>query len=150
MPQPGTRANIDLVELEKLSTMQATYDEIAAFFGVSARTIIRRMKEKKFAEAVERGRARGRLSLRRAQLKMVEDGNAAMGIFLGKNYLGQADQVSVASNSSQMVVLLPQALSPPDQRLAAGAIDSVVWSETEQGPVNLLESGEKNQTVEGS
>ena len=37
-------AKIDLVELEKLCGMQCTDEEIAAFFGVSKRTIERRRK----------------------------------------------------------------------------------------------------------
>ena len=40
----GTTAKIDLVELEKLSGMQSTDEEIAAWFGVTTRTIERRRK----------------------------------------------------------------------------------------------------------
>ena len=42
---------------------------------------------------MERGRARGKLNLRRIQNKMAEN-NAAMAIFLGKNLLGQSDQIT--------------------------------------------------------
>jgi hypothetical protein len=93
MAQRGIRAKIDLVELEKLAAMQATDEEVGAFFGVSARTILRRKKVKKFAEIMERGRAKGRLSIRRHQLKMLEQGNATMGVWLGKQVLGQTDQI---------------------------------------------------------
>ena len=48
-------AKIDLPELEKLCTMQCTDEEIAAFFGVSSRTIVRRRQVKKFNEIMERG-----------------------------------------------------------------------------------------------
>jgi hypothetical protein len=60
MPQPGIKAKIDLGELERLCALQPTYDEIAAFFGVSARTIIRHMKEKSLPKpwsAAKRGDA---------------------------------------------------------------------------------------------
>ena len=93
MAQRGTTARIDVVELEKLCAMQATDEEIAAWFGVSTRTIERRRKVRKFADVMERGRAKGRLSMRRMQMKLLEAGNATMGVWLGKQYLGQTDQV---------------------------------------------------------
>jgi hypothetical protein len=93
MAQRGVRAKIDLGELEKLCAMQATDEEIGAFFGVSARTILRRKRAKKFAAIMERGRAKGRISVRRAQMKMLDAGNATMGVWLGKQLLGQTDQV---------------------------------------------------------
>ena len=51
-------AKIDLVELEKLCGMQCTDEEVAAFFGVSTRTIERRRKVKKFAEIMDARRPR--------------------------------------------------------------------------------------------
>src|SRR4051794_21805740 len=63
LAKTGMEAKIDLVELEKLAAMQATDEEIGAFFGVSARTILRRRKHvPEFAEVMQRGRAKGRLS----------------------------------------------------------------------------------------
>jgi hypothetical protein len=118
MAMRGIRAKIDLAELEKLAGMQATDEEIGAFFGVSARTILRRKKVKKFAEVMERGRARGRLSLRRAQLKLVENGSAAMAIFLGKNILGQADQLNLMSGDGPLCILMPM----PDRPVSAEQI----------------------------
>jgi len=52
-------AKIDLAELEKLAGMQCTNDEIAAFFGVSTRTIERRSRAKSFRDAIEQGKAKG-------------------------------------------------------------------------------------------
>ena len=97
MAQRGTTARIDSVELEKLCAMQATDEEIAAWFGVSTRTIERRRKVRKFADAMDRGRAKGRLSMRRMQMKLLEAGNATMGVWLGKQYLGQTDQIEQAA-----------------------------------------------------
>src|SRR5271163_4395049 len=91
MAQRGTTARIDLAELERLSAMQCTDEEIAAWFGVTTRTIERRRKVKKFAEVMDRGRAKGRISVRRQQMKLLEAGNSTMGIWLGKNILGQVD-----------------------------------------------------------
>ena len=115
MAQRGVRAKIDLVELEKLCAMQATDEEIGAFFGVSARTILRRKRAKKFAAVMERGRAKGRISVRRAQMKMLDAGNATMGVWLGKQLLGQTDQVwhEVNQNNTFFVGSIPMSFDPP-------------------------------------
>ena len=86
--------NINLVELEKLCTLQCTDVEIAAFFKVSARTIERRKSQPAFAEAVERGRSQGRLSVRRMLFGQAAKGNVAAAIFLAKNILGYRDIVA--------------------------------------------------------
>ena len=88
------RIKIDLAELEKLCSLQCTDDEIASFFGVSPRTIERRKKQPAFAEAVARGKARGRLSLRRSLWGLAVKGNPAANIFLSKNLLGYKDVLS--------------------------------------------------------
>src|SRR5437763_16162377 len=84
-------AKIDLAELEKLAGMQCTNEEIAAFFGVSKRTILRKCKVEKFRDSIERGRAKGRVSVRRSLFKLANAGNVAAAIFLSKNLLGYRD-----------------------------------------------------------
>ena len=81
----------DLTELAKLANIQCTLDEIAAWFEVSPRTIDRRMNKPEFREVVERGWAKGRMSLRRVQMKGALEGDKVMLIWLGKQYLGQRD-----------------------------------------------------------
>ena len=85
---------IDLTELEKLSALHCTDEELADWFGVSTRTIENRRKRPEFEQAMQRGRSRGRISVRRAQMKMLETGNATMGIWLGKQLLGQRDTIT--------------------------------------------------------
>src|SRR5437764_13366067 len=92
MPLP--KAKIDLAELEKLCAMQCTDDEVAAFFGVSTRTIERRRKVKKFNDVMERARAKGRVSVRRALFRLANNGQIAAAIFLSKNLLGYKDYVN--------------------------------------------------------
>src|SRR6185369_518181 len=87
-------AKIDLVELEKLCGMQCTDEEVAAFFGVSTRTIERRRTIKKFSEVMERAKAKGRISVRRSLFKLAAAGNIAAAIFLSKNLLGYKDVVN--------------------------------------------------------
>ena len=107
MAERGTRTEIDMGELEKLCQLQCTDEEIASWFNVSTRTIERRRLEPGFAEVMTRGKAKGRISVRRMQMKLLEEGNATMGVWLGKQILGQTDQISVAS-SFQVAIMLPR------------------------------------------
>ena len=91
---------IDLVELEKLSSLQCTDEEIAYFFGVTPRTIENRRRQRKFDDVMKRGRAKGRISVRRSQMKLLEAGNSTMGIWLGKQLLGQRDVVTTELTGS--------------------------------------------------
>lgn len=87
-------ARIDLAELEKLCGMQCTDEEIAAFFGISTRTIERRRKVQRFREIMENAKAKGRVSVRRSLFKLAANGNVAAAIFLSKNLLGYRDVVN--------------------------------------------------------
>lgn len=90
--RPEKRLPLD--QLEELAAIYATYDEIAGFFGINRRTVIRRMKLPAYRDAYENGLAKGRISLRRSQFALAEK-NATMAIFLGKQYLGQKDQTDI-------------------------------------------------------
>jgi hypothetical protein len=92
MPRP--KAKIDLAELEKLCAMQCTDEEIAAFFGVSTRTVERRRKVERFSDVMEQARAKGRVSVRRNLFRLASNGNVAAAIFLAKNLLGYRDVVA--------------------------------------------------------
>jgi hypothetical protein len=92
MPRP--RVKMDLAELEKLYGMQCTDEEVAAFFGVSTRTLSRRRKVKKFADVVDQAKAKGRVSVRRSLFRLATNGNIAAAIFLAKNLLGYKDVLS--------------------------------------------------------
>jgi hypothetical protein len=91
----GRRAvKINLEELERLCTIQCTDQELASFFEVDVRTIERRKKKPAFAAALERGRAKGRVSIRRMLFSLAAKGNVAAAIFLAKNLLGYKDYFS--------------------------------------------------------
>lgn len=81
----------DLDDIEQLCSLNCTTPEIAAFFHVSVRTVTRWLKNKAIKEAVERGRAGGKLSVRRQQQRLLEAGNPTMGIWLGKVLLHQKE-----------------------------------------------------------
>lgn len=87
------RAKIDQVAFENLCAIMCTKAEICTFFGVSNRTLsmwCKRIYDKNFTEIFKEKSVRGKISLRRAQLRLAQK-SAAMAIFLGKNYLGQSD-----------------------------------------------------------
>ncbi len=88
------RVNIDMEQVEKLAAIQCTEAEIASVLGVSERTIERRKHQPDFAEAMARGKARGRVSLRRSLWALAQKGNPAGNIFLAKNLLGYKDYIS--------------------------------------------------------
>ncbi len=88
------KITINLEEVEKLAAIQCTEAEIASFFGISLRTFERRKSQPAVAEAMERGKARGRLSLRRSLWGLAQKGNPAANIFLAKNLLGYKDYFS--------------------------------------------------------
>jgi hypothetical protein len=92
MPRP--RVKIDLAELEKLYGMQCTDEEVAAFFGVSTRTLSRRRQIRKFADIADQAKAKGRVSVRRSLFRLATNGNIAAAIFLAKNLLGYKDVLS--------------------------------------------------------
>ncbi len=85
---------IDLAQLERLCAMHCTDQELADWFAVSTRTIENRRKRAEFAQAMQRGYSKGRISVRREQMKILENGNASMGIWLGKQFLGQRDVIT--------------------------------------------------------
>src|SRR5262249_29968350 len=89
MVQRGRTAKIDLAELERLSAMQCMDEEIGAWFGVTTRTIERRRKNKKFSEVMERGKAKGRISVRRMQMKLLKKGTPPWGFGSGRTFLGR-------------------------------------------------------------
>lgn len=89
------RKEIDNKIFENLCGLQCTLEEIAGVFDCSADTIERWCKREygeTFAETYKKHSAKGKMSLRRIQFKLAEK-SAAMAIFLGKNYLGQKDNI---------------------------------------------------------
>jgi len=81
---------IDFNELEKLCFLHCTDEELAAWFGCSVRTIEKRRKNPTFRQVMEHGKAKGRVSLRRIQVRLAEE-SAPMAIWLGKQLLNQRD-----------------------------------------------------------
>ncbi len=80
-----------LKQLRGLGQIQATVREGAAFFGVALQTFEDFLDLPGVREAFEQGKGKGKISLRRQQFQLAEK-NAAMAIWLGKQYLEQHDR----------------------------------------------------------
>lgn len=96
------KKEIDQEVFEGLCRIQCTLEEIASWFKCSEDTIERWCKRtyaQTFAESYKKYSASGKISLRRAQMKLAEK-NATMAIWLGKQYLGQKDDEKTAIVSS--------------------------------------------------
>lgn len=93
------RKPIKIEQFESLCAIQCSKEEICAVLGVSDKTLDKWVKEvygeeTSFSEVFRQKRAGGKASLRRTQWRHAEK-NIVMSIFLGKQYLGQADLAKV-------------------------------------------------------
>ena len=74
-------------QVSSLARMGCTNTEIGDFFKVDEKTVRTR-----FPEELKEGRAEMKVSLRQKQIGMALEGDKTMLIWLGKQYLGQADK----------------------------------------------------------
>jgi len=98
-----TPTPIDWKSVQLMCSMLATYREIASKMGVAVATIERRCKKEckmSFSEFYEKHSADGKLSIRRAQFQLMQDGNATMAIYLGKVVLGQREATAVVQDDA--------------------------------------------------
>ncbi len=83
------KKEIDYELVGKLAEIQCTQEEIAGILDISRQTL---SKDEQFLYIYSTKKEAGRSSLRRMQWKTAEGGNPTMQIWLGKQYLGQADK----------------------------------------------------------
>ena len=91
------RKEIDQKQFESLCGLQCTLEEICGWFDVTDKTLdswCKRTYNANFSEVFKQKRGAGKISLRRSQWRLAEK-NATMAIFLGKQFLGQRDNVDV-------------------------------------------------------
>lgn len=91
------RKEIDQKQFENLCALQCTLEEICGWFDVTDKTLnawCKRTYNALFSEVFKQKRGAGKISLRRNQWQLAAK-NANMAIWLGKQYLGQRDQVIV-------------------------------------------------------
>jgi len=96
---------MSLEAVEQLSRLNCTDREIAAFFRVTPAAVTqRKQRDPQFAEAIERGRQLGCLSIRRAQMRLLNKGSAQIAIWLGKQLLHQRDKVDYQAEESPVEI----------------------------------------------
>ena len=87
------KKNVDRKMVQALAERLLTTSEIAAVLEVSPDT-----HERRYHNDLIRGKEKGKASLRRKQYEVAMDGNITALIWLGKNMLGQKDQVDVSGS----------------------------------------------------
>lgn len=93
---------IPLDQLEALTSIQCTDEEIAAVFGCHKDTIEKRKRtDAEFKTAYHNGKAKGRVSLRRQLFKSCEDGNVSAQIWMSKQILGMRDVTALEHSGPQ-------------------------------------------------
>lgn len=90
------KKEIEYETVEKLASIQCTQEEIANFLELSVRTL---QRDEEFCRIYKKGQDNGKMSLRRTQFKLAEK-NPTMAIWLGKQYLGQRDNLDIESDKA--------------------------------------------------
>lgn len=96
---------IDKKTFENLCGIQCTLLEICSVFDVDDKTLTSWCKSTygmPFSEIFQLKRGKGQVSLRRMQWNLAEK-NAAMAIFLGKQYLGQKDKIEYTDDGMKTI-----------------------------------------------
>jgi glutathione peroxidase-family protein len=95
-PNGRPKIQIDNEQFKKLCELQCTKEEIAGFFNCGESKIEEYCKEEygdTFQAVFKRLSVGGKMSLRRYQFELAKH-NASMAIFLGKQMLGQRDDIA--------------------------------------------------------
>lgn len=93
-------------EFDKLCSLQCTKVEICEWFKITDKTLDRLIADKyktSFSDIFAQKRSVGKISLRRTQFEMAQT-SPAMAIFLGKNYLAQADKQEIAHSGGVKII----------------------------------------------
>lgn len=101
------RKEIDQKQFENLCGLQCTLEEICGWFGVTDKTLdswCKRTYHASFSEVFKQKRGAGKISLRRSQWRLAEK-SATMAIFLGKQFLGQRDNIDVTVADAKGIAL---------------------------------------------
>ena len=85
------KIEIDFTLVESLANIFCTQEEIAAILDCSPSTL---QHNPEFLQVYKKGLQTAKSSLRRMQFKLAEN-NAALSIWLGKQYLGQREPAAI-------------------------------------------------------
>lgn len=102
-PNGAPRKEVDMEQLDKLLKLGCTIKECASFFYMSRDCLTRKVKEatgQTFEERKEELGEYRKIKLRENLLNMSEK-NAAVAIFLAKNWLGMCDVPQMSAENDQ-------------------------------------------------
>ena len=122
------KKEIDQKQFENLCGLQCTLEEICGWFDVCSDTLetwCKRSYNKSFSEVFAQKRGAGKISLRRSQWRLAEK-NATMAIFLGKQFLGQRDNMDITVGDSGALALeeLEKMVKQDDSETSGGVADT--------------------------
>lgn len=122
------RKEIDQKQFENLCGLQCTLEEICGWFDVCSDTLetwCKRTYKRGFSEVFAQKRGAGKISLRRSQWRLAEK-NATMAIFLGKQFLGQRDNMDITVGDSAALALdeLEKMVKQDDSETSGGVADT--------------------------
>lgn len=100
----------DYAQIEKLSEIGCSDEEIAGVIGVGKRTFVRmKQRDDDLVLALDRGKANLNVKLRRFQIEMALSGSVPMLIHLGKTVLGQGQPKIEETKENPLAQFLPRA-----------------------------------------
>ena len=91
--------------IENLARIMCTDEEIASILGCCRDVFYNDDNAELYRQAIEKGKANGKQSLRRKQYEVAMKGNSSMLIWLGKQWLGQTDKVEKSTSFEKLEVL---------------------------------------------
>lgn len=97
----------DWSKLDAILQYGACLSDCAEIMEVSEDTVERRIKEKsglRFAEYRLKKMSKMKVGLAKKQIEVAMSGNVTMLIFLGKQYLGQADKQEIAASIQEIKI----------------------------------------------
>lgn len=103
-PGGRPRAIIDWETVDKLCMLHCTQVEIASVIDISVDTLDKAVKREKgmgFTEYFKIKSAKGKISLRRKQYDIADRGDKTMLIWLGKQWLGQAEKQEITGRNGE-------------------------------------------------
>lgn len=106
---------IDPEQIEKLAQLGATQVDMARFLDIAYSTLELKLQQPEFRQALERGQGNLHISLKRKQVEMALAGDRTMLIWLGKNYLGQRDNLDSKLTGSGLNGEIEVDASPVEQ-----------------------------------
>jgi hypothetical protein len=93
-------------QIKQLAGIQCAEFEIAHVLGISPDSWTRiKVRQPEVEAALNEGRELGKVSLRRKQWELANKGNTTMLVWLGKQWLGQADKQEIGGPGGGDVVL---------------------------------------------